>query len=308
MRIGFSLPQVGPFADPRTLVDVAVLAENLGYDSLWVMDRLLWPTDPRAPYPATPDGSLPEVFKTVLDPMEALTFAAAHTDEVDLGTGILDLPYYNPVILSRQLATLDQLSEGRLIAGFGNGWSPDEFEAVNVPMEGRGNRANEALEVLKTIWTQDPCSHEGEYFRLPESHVFPKPVQDPHPPIYMSGYVEAAQRRAAEYADGWLPTGIPLDQLGEIFNGIREMAEQAGRDPAQLNLVVRANLYISEDPREEEGAEFTGTVEQIEGDIAAAEAAGTDELIIEGQFSPGVRTAQDLLDLAEQFHEVPSAG
>src|SRR5262249_23701335 len=124
MRFGFALPQVGSEAGPEALVMVAKRAEGLGFDSLWVLDRILWPLNPRAPYPIG-DGSLPVKYKSVLDPLETLTFAAAHTRCIALGTGVLNLPWYNPILLARRLTTLDILSAGRLRVGFGIGWSPD---------------------------------------------------------------------------------------------------------------------------------------------------------------------------------------
>jgi len=131
MRFGFALPQVGSEAGPEALVMVAKRAEDLGFDSLWVLDRILWPVNPRTPYPLG-DGSLPVQYKNVFDPVETLTFVAAHTNRIALATGVLNLPWYNPVLLARRLTTLDILSSGRLRMGFGIGWSPDEYEAAGV--------------------------------------------------------------------------------------------------------------------------------------------------------------------------------
>src|SRR5215813_6982181 len=131
MRFGFALPQVGSEAGPEALVMVAKRAEDLGFDSLWVLDRILWPINPRAPYPIG-DGSLPVKYKSVLDPLETLTFAAAHTGCIALATGVLNLPWYNPVLLARRLTTLDILSAGRLRVGFSIGRSPDEYDAACV--------------------------------------------------------------------------------------------------------------------------------------------------------------------------------
>jgi alkanesulfonate monooxygenase SsuD/methylene tetrahydromethanopterin reductase-like flavin-dependent oxidoreductase (luciferase family) len=136
MRFGFALPQVGSAAGPEALVMVAKRAEDLGVDSLWVLDRLLWPVNPRAPYPLG-DGSLPVQYKNVLDPVETPTFAAAHTSRIALATGVLNLPWYNPVLLARRLTTLDILSRGRLRVGFGIGWSPDEYEAAGATWQDR---------------------------------------------------------------------------------------------------------------------------------------------------------------------------
>jgi probable F420-dependent oxidoreductase len=191
MRFGFALPQVGSAAGPEGLVMVAKRAEDLGFNSLWVLDRILWPVNPRAPYPIG-DGSLPVKYKSVLDPLETLTFAAAHTRRIALATGVLNLPWYNPVLLARRLTTLDILSSGRLRVGFGIGWSPDEYEAVGVTWEERGKRADELIKALKEIWTTDPVDFQGKYYRIPKSFIGPKPVQKPHPPIYMAAYAPSA--------------------------------------------------------------------------------------------------------------------
>src|SRR5262245_32189774 len=135
MRVGFSLPQIGNLAGPAAVRTVAERAEAVGYDSLWVVDRLLSPVLPKSPYPGKPDGKLPEGAKRVLDPIGTLVFAAACTTRARLGTSILNLPYYNPVLLARELTTLDVLSEGRLVVGFGTGWSEDEYDAAGVDMK-----------------------------------------------------------------------------------------------------------------------------------------------------------------------------
>ena len=303
MRLGFALPQIGSAAGPDALLTVAKGAEDLGFDSLWVLDRVLWPIQPQAPYPAG-DGTLPELYKTVLDPLGTLTFVAAHTSRVGLGTSVLNLPYYNPVLLARGLSTLDVLSGGRLRVGFGNGWSPDEFDAAGTSMKNRGKRADEALQVLKTIWTTNPVEFKGEYYRIPKSLIAPKPVQKPHPPIFMAAYVPAALRRVARYADGWMPVGIPLGAVPKMFDGIKEMAQELGRDPQTLDLVVRANLGFSDTPISGERADFTGTLEQIEGDIRAAQEAGTTELILDVLFSPGVDSVENVVARMEQLWEL----
>jgi probable F420-dependent oxidoreductase len=239
MRIGFALPQVGLDAGPEALVMVAKRAEDLGFDSLWVLDRILWPINPRAPYPIG-DGSLPVKYKSVLDPLETLTFVAAHTRRIALGTGVLNLPWYNPVLLARRLTTLDILSAGRLRVGFGIGWSPDEYEAAGVTWRERGKRADEAIQALKKIWTTDPVDFQGKYYRIPKSVIGPKPVQKPHPPIYMAAFTPSAMERVATEANGWFPVGIPLSSVGTMFDGIKSMAKNAGSDPSALELIVGA--------------------------------------------------------------------
>src|SRR5262249_38918843 len=168
MKVGYSLPQIGAQASGDNLITVARRAEELGYDSLWVLERLLWPTNPKERYPAAPDGRLPEAYQVVFDPIETLTFVAAHTKKIGLGTSVIVLPYHSPVLLAKRIATLDVLSGGRSLVGVGVGWSTDEFEAAGTPFERRGSRCDEALQVLIDVWTKDPVKFEGKFFKIPE--------------------------------------------------------------------------------------------------------------------------------------------
>ena len=303
MRFGFALPQIGSQAGPKALVTVAKRAEDLGFDSLWVLDRILWPVDPRAPYPIG-DGSLPFQYKHVLDPVETLTFAAAHTSRILLATGVLNLPWYNPVLLARRLTTLDVLSRGRLRVGFGIGWSPDEYEAAGAPWQDRGKRADESIEVLKKIWTTDPVEFQGKHYRIAKSFIGPKPVQKPHPPIYLAAFTPSAMKRVAAEAHAWLPVGIPLTGIGAMFEAIKNMAKQAGRDPSALELIVTAGVEIHKRPIEKERIEFTGSVEQIGEDFATARKVGAAEIAIYAQFLAPDETAEDLIARMEDLWRV----
>jgi alkanesulfonate monooxygenase SsuD/methylene tetrahydromethanopterin reductase-like flavin-dependent oxidoreductase (luciferase family) len=151
MRLGFALPNIGPIGSPDAVTTVATRAEALGYDSLWTIERHLYPLQPQSPYPGVPDGSLPEPYKHCLDPLETLTFAAAQTTRVGLGTSVIDMLYYNPVMLARRLSTLDVFSHGRLRVGMGLGWSKDEFDAAGASWRERGARADEFIAVLQAI-------------------------------------------------------------------------------------------------------------------------------------------------------------
>jgi probable F420-dependent oxidoreductase len=306
MRLGFALPQMADLAGPDSIVAVARRAEELGFDSLWVLDRILYPVNPRAPYPAG-DGSLPVQYRRVLDPLETLTFASAHTRRVALGTSVLNLPWYNPVLLARRLTTLDVLSGGRLRVGFGVGWSPDEYEAVGTPWHERGKYADEFVRALKTIWTTDPVEFQGAYCRIPKSFIDPKPVQKPHPPIYMAAYTPSAMKRVAKEANGWFPVGIPIPAMSQMFEGIRQMAREAGRDPAQLELIVRANVEFSEANLPDGRADFTGALDQIAGDVAAVRKLGAAELLFDIQFSPGLKNVGDMLTRMQQLWQISNA-
>jgi probable F420-dependent oxidoreductase len=300
MRFGFALPQIGSSAGPEALVTVAKRAEDLGFDSLWVLDRILWPVNPRTPYPIG-DGSLPDQYKNVLDPVETLTFAAAQTSRIALATGVLNLPWYNPVLLARRLTTLDILSRGRLRVGFGIGWSPDEYEAAGAGWQDRGKRADESIEVLKKIWTRDPVEFQGTHYRIAKSFIGPKPVQKPYPPIYMAAFTPSAMKRVAAEANAWLPVGIPLSGVGTMFDGIKNMAKEAGRDPSSLELIVTAAVEIHKKPTERERTEFTGSLEQIREDFATARKLGAAEIAIYAQFLRSGETAEDLVTRMEEL-------
>jgi len=304
MKIGFALPNVGSVSTTEAVAKVAQRAEALGYDSLWTIERLLWPVKPQTPYPATPDGSLPEVYKHVLDPLETLTFAAAHTKTIALGTSVLDIPYHNPVMLARRLTTLDQLSNGRLRLGLGLGWSKDEMDAVGADMKKRGAMADEFLAVLKAVWTNNPVEFHTKFYHVPKSYIGPKPVQKPHPPIYMAAYAPAALKRLAAMANGWNPVGIPVDTMAQMFGSVKQMAKDAGRDPSSLELVVRANLEITDKQLPKERWIFSGNMDQIREDLAGCRSIGAHEVHFDPTFSAGAQSLERWLALMEQMHKL----
>jgi probable F420-dependent oxidoreductase len=303
MRFGFALPQIGPIAGPDSISKVARRAEELEYGSLWVLDRLLYPSNPRAPYPVG-DGSLPQLYKRVLDPAQTLGFAAARTEKIGIGTSILNLPWYNPVLLARTLSSLDVLSGGRLRVGFGIGWSPDEYDAAGTDWKTRGKRADEYVNAIKKIWTTDPVEVQGSDFVLPKSIIALKPVQKPHPPIYMAAYTPAALSRVARESNGWFPVGVPLSAVGQMFEGIKEMAKSSGRDPKSLELLIRGNVEFTTSTSAENRADFTGSSDQIAADVAAAKKLGANELVLDVQFSPDIRTVDDMLRRMEELRKM----
>ena len=191
MQLGFGLPTAGAWATPEALVAVARRAEALGYRALWTFQRLFYPVAPREEYYGAPGGPWPAAFASVMDPLAVLAYVAASTRTVRLGVSVLIMPLYQPIVLAKQLATLDVLSGGRLDVGLGLGWSSDEWEAVGVSMERRGARRRRVLEVLKAVWTEDPVEFAGEFYRVPRAHVAPRPVQRPHPPLLLGGYTRA---------------------------------------------------------------------------------------------------------------------
>ena len=304
MRLGFNIPNLGPVASAENVAKVAQRAEALGYDTVWVTERLLWPINPQTPYAGSSDGSLPEAYKIQLDPLGALTYAAAHTRRIGLGTSVLDMPYYNPVMLARNLTTLDVFSGGRLRVGLGQGWSQDEFDATGASMKTRAGRADEFLQVLHAIWKTDPAEFNGKHFRLPKSIIQPKPVQKPHPPIYLAAFSSPALKRIATLGDGWNPVAIPADGMKQMWEGVKAMAKEAGRDPNELKMVVRANLGITSEPITLNRFIFTGSLDQIKGDIQACREIGASEVHFDTQFSPEGGSVDGYLNVAEKMREL----
>ena len=308
MKLGFALPNVGPIATPEAVTQVAQRAEALGYHSLWTIERILWPVNPQTPYPVTPDGLLPEPYKHVLDPLDALTFAAAQTKKIKLGTSVLDMPYYNPVLLARRLSTIDFLSNGRVRVGLGLGWSKDEMDATGGDMRTRGARADEFLQVLKAIWTTNPAEYHGKFFNLPKSYIYPKPVQKPHPPIYLAAFAPPAMKRLATMADGWNPVAVPVAGMDQMFKGIQQMAKDAGRDPASLAMVVRANLDVTDKALGKERMIFTGTMDQIADDVRACASIGASEVFFDPTFTAGGQSLDRWMSLMDELKGLMNVG
>ena len=304
MRIGFALPNIGPISTAEAIRTIAQRAEALGYHSLWTIERLLHPVAPQNPYPATPDGVLPEAYKFVVDPLDALTYAAAYTKTIALGTSVLDMPYYNPVVLARRLSTIDFLSNGRLRVGLGLGWSIDEMQATGADTKTRGALADEFLAVLKAIWTTDPVEFHGHFYHVPRSYISLKPVQKPHPPIYLAAFAPPALKRLARMADGWNPVGIPVEGMAQMFAQIQQTAKEAGRDPDSLELIVRGNLHVTEKPLPAGRFIFAGTLEQIGEDIAACRKIGAHETILDPTFTPNGQSLATWLSLMERLRKL----
>ena len=196
--LGFAVPQFGESAhlDLGELARFASTAEQLGADSLWVGDRLLAAVNPTVGYAGK--DTIPEQFRTNLDPFIALTVAATATTTAQLGSSVFVAPWYPPVQLARQLTSIDVISGGRLLPGFGIGWSPEEYQAAGAPFRRRGAQLDELLDALDALWTANPVRHEGERWSIPESWVNLKPVQRPHPPIYLGAFTPAGLKRVGD--------------------------------------------------------------------------------------------------------------
>ena len=273
MRLGLGLPVSGAWATPGALRHVAERADSLGFDSLWAFQRLLHPID----------QDWGSAYHSVQDPLTSLAYAAAVTSRIRLGVAVVMAPYYAPIVLAKALTTVDVLSDGRLDVGLGLGWSAQEFEAVGVPMERRGPRAEEFVACLKAIWTQPEVEFHGEFYDVPLSRVEPKPVQSPYPPLLMGGGAEAALKRIGRIADGWISSSrTDLTTIGGSIGIVRASAEEAGRDAESLRFVVRGVVRLTDDPTAGEARiPLQGDAGQIRADIDALEAQGVTEVFLD---------------------------
>jgi probable F420-dependent oxidoreductase len=272
MQIGFGIPVSGSWATARNIVEIARKAESLGYDSLWSFQRTVYPAD----------NSIPAPYRSVHDPLAVSAYIAAVTERVRIGIAIVNLPFYAPIMLAKTLTSIDVLSGGRLDAGLGLGWNPDEFAAAGVPMERRGARAEDFIECLRAIWTQDPVEHHGEFYDVPRGYVDPKPVQRPHPPILLGGSAEPALKRAGRMAEGWISASrFEAAKVPAAIETIRTAARDAGRDPADVRVIIRGSVKVRD---ADSDTPLTGTVEKIKRDITEYADAGVTELFVDLNF------------------------
>ncbi|WP_061295375.1 TIGR03619 family F420-dependent LLM class oxidoreductase [Herbidospora cretacea] len=292
MRLGLGLPTLGPLATPAFIASVAQRAEALGYHSLWAGERLLDPVNPRSRYPGTADGRLPRAMRTALDPVTTLTFAAAVTSRITLGTSVLCMLLHNPVVLAKQLATLDVLSGNRLRAGLGQGWSLDEIEAAGNSPEGQGRRSEEFVTVLRSLWTEPTTAFTGRFFTVPETGFEPKPASCP--PVYLGVYAPPAVERAGRMADGWLPGGLPLEMFLPLRATLNEAAAKAGRPEPEV--IVRGNVAFTEHRRRP----FQGTWDDIISDLEKYVEAGIDEVFLDFTFDDTTATEEIFLERMEE--------
>lgn len=276
--LGFGLPVSGSWATPDTVRDVARRAEELGYASLWTFQRVL-----------TPVGSdLPATHLAVHDPVVPLAFAAGHTDRIGLGTATVCAPFTAPALLAKSLASLDVLSGGRLTIGLGMGWMPEEYAATGVPFERRGARMDEYLRCLVALWTEDPVEFTGEFCAVPRSHVGPRPVQRPHPPVLLGGASPAALRRAGRLAQGWIGSSeLDLARIGWCAEAVRSAAREVRRDPESVRIVVRRVVEL-EDTLGAGRLPSRSTRDQVLEDLAALRAHGVSEVFLDLNLSPRV--------------------
>ncbi|MEV4455807.1 TIGR03619 family F420-dependent LLM class oxidoreductase [Microbispora sp. NPDC004025] len=305
MRLGYTVPQYGAFADPDFMRQASADLEAMGYDSLWAGDRILLPLNPSDPYPGG-DGTVPPAFGTFFDPLTALTLAAVSTREIRLGTSTLNALWQPPVLLARTLTSLDLLSDGRLDVGIGLGWLRDEYTATGVPWRGRGDRLEETLDLMEAVWTDEVVEHKGALWTVPPSHIDLKPRQRPRPPILLAGYTPGALERVGRRADGWLSAAMPMPYLTGLWDMALRAASGAGRDPSALRMVVRVNPAITDSPAPADQVPHAGTVRQVADYLLTLAEAGAHEAFVDLQTTSSSRDR--FLDVAHELVTMVRAG
>ena len=234
--------QIGVMMFPtRHPVDVAVVAqqaEALGFDSLWVGEHPIMPVQSTSPFPGSPDGKIPESYSWFVDPFVALARASAVTTTLKLGTGITLVPERHPLLLAKEIATLDYFSQGRFIFGIGAGWNKEETEIMGGTFAHRWTQTREAIEAMQALWTNEAAEYHGTYYDFPLVRSFPRPVQRPHPPIFLGGSAKQVFQRTVAYGNGWMPTRSTPETIKQGRAVLNELASHAGRDPQSIAILA----------------------------------------------------------------------
>jgi len=238
MNIGTSVPLPAYTIDPAFM---AKKAEDLGFESIWYAEHAAVPVHSDSPFPAT-GGEIPWTYSHFTDPYIALARASGVTTKIKLGTGITLVPERNPLLLAKEIATLDRYSGGRFLFGIGTGWLKEETEMMGGDFEHRWTQTREAIEVMKELWTKEEAEYHGRYFDFPLVRSYPKPAQKPYPPIILGGMAKNVLRRVVTHADGWLPNRVTPTEVEESRKKLDAMAAEAGRDPKSITISVYGQL------------------------------------------------------------------
>jgi len=282
MKVGISIPRLPDGPRLRTFVQQA---EDLGFVAVLVGDHIVLPTQGTSQYPYTSDGSFSRpVDEPFLETMTLLGYLAACSDTVKLGSTVIILPYRNPVVQAKMFASLDVLTNGRMICGVGVGWLEKEFEILGVPYAERGPMTDEFLEIFIALWTQAEPEFHGRFYHIDGIQFYPKPIQQPHIPIWVGGHSRRALRRTAKYGNCWHTTRQTPDFVAQNLPYLRQQIEQAGRDPASISISLKRSLHFTDMGLGEEkstvrsGGTVVGTTQEVIDDVYYCKELGIDQL------------------------------
>jgi len=288
MEVGISLPTTGRNASPEAILRVAREAEESGFASVWVSDRLL--RSAAAPGTAGQERLAPAPVTgfRAFDPIETLAYVAARTERVKLGTSVMGALFQPPIVLAKRLATLDQFSGGRVVAGLGQGWNPDEFAAAGVPMKRRGAGFEEYVSALRAVWGPDPVRFEGRFYRIAESEIGPKPLQRGGIPVILGASAPVSAERAGRIADGINLMAFTFEEVQRLVTSFLGAAKASGRDATELLVVLRSNNPLGGvEPQSSYRPLLSGSIEQALGDIDRLEELGVNHVFVPA-LSPGI--------------------
>ena len=279
MKVGVFM---SPIPHPLDIAVVAQKAEALGFDSLWVGEHPIMPVHSSSSSPGSSGAAIPDFYNWLVDPFVALARASAVTTTLKLGTGITLVPERNPLLLAKEVATLDYFSGGRFLFGIGAGWNKEETEIMGGNFTHRWTQTREAIEAMKALWTNEAAEYHGTYYDFPPVRSFPPPVQKPHPPIYLGGTAQQVFKRTVAYGDGWMPTRSTPEIIRQGRAILDELALEAGRDPKSIAVLA----YIA-------------PVDRVA--LQALEEAGADAAVLR---LDGESEAAALADLEQTAHKV----
>ncbi len=248
MKFGLMFANTGPFATAEGMVNLATVAEDVGFESIWTVEHVIWPESYSSAYPYSPTGKMPgDASAPLPDPLIWLSFAGANTSTIRLATGILILPERNPLVLAKSAATLDVLSGGRLDLGIGVGWLEEEFDALQIPFADRGPRTDDYVGAMRALWAGDNVTYDGRFARFENVTSNPKPVNG-EVPIVVGGHSKAAARRAGRLGNGFFPGKGSMSELAELIDVVNQTAADAGRDPQAIEMTAGHPGLFGDDP------------------------------------------------------------
>jgi probable F420-dependent oxidoreductase len=284
MRFGVFLPISGRATGPDTLREAAQSAERQGFDAVWSADRVVTPWEIRTPYPyAENHAFIVPPDRPFLDSFTCLAYLAGCTQTITLGISVLVLPYRHPLYWARVAASIERLAGGRLTLGVGVGWMEEEFAALGVPFKQRGKMTDEQLQILNLLWTQEHASFHGQHYAFDDVAFYPKPIQQPHMPLWVGGEGAAAQRRAGHYGDAWFPYFVTIApaELRAGYDNARREAEYAGRDADMVKLACCRPIEVTREPVAQDEQALRGSPEQLVEALAAYKEIGVEHLALQ---------------------------